>query len=92
MLNVNIPNLPGGQIKGVRVTAQAESHYHEKIECRHDPRGRDYYWIWGTNKVVGDPDGTDMDAVASGYISITPIHARLTNEQLLPEIRSWHLE
>jgi broad specificity polyphosphatase/5'/3'-nucleotidase SurE len=40
-----------------------------------------------------DPDTeTHMDhyAVLDGYISITPIHYRLTNHEFLDELSSWN--
>ncbi len=39
-----------------------------------------------------DPDEeSDMDhnAVLDGYVSITPIHYRLTNNEFLDELSSW---
>lgn len=91
LLNVNVPNI-AADIKGVKVTHQAESHYREEIERRTDPRGREYYWIGGANALVGDGAGSDMEAIRQGFISVTPIHARLTNPDLIPALEGWNLE
>jgi len=92
MLNVNIPNLPADQIKGVSVTPQAESHYNEVIEKRQDPRGDEYFWISGINQMI-DPNGdNDMQSVRNGHIAVTPICARLTNESFLNELKGWNLD
>lgn len=92
MLNVNVPLAPMDRIKGVRITSMAESHYVEEIDKRTDPRGREYYWIAGTLKIVGDGAGTDMAAIRDGFVSITPLTARLTEKALLPKLEEWRFE
>lgn len=89
LLNVNIPNLPLHQIKGARITEQGDSSFRDCFEKREDPRGRIYYWMSG--EVVNpnpDPD-MDINAVNNGYVSITPIHYKLTNQEFLPSLKKW---
>ncbi|MCF7811806.1 5'/3'-nucleotidase SurE, partial [bacterium] len=78
-LNVNVPNLPADQIKGVKITHQADSHYEEEVEKRLDPRGREYYWIGGKCIIDSKGDDNDMAVVRAGYISITPVKINQTN-------------
>ena len=92
MLSVNIPALPEEEIRGVKVVHQAVSHYHEEIERRTDPRGVDYYWIGGVNKIVSDGKDSDMTAIREGYVAITPLHARFTDYEMIPTIKEWDLE
>ncbi|NQU06738.1 MAG: 5'/3'-nucleotidase SurE [Calditrichaeota bacterium] len=87
MLNVNVPNLPKGQIKGVKITRQADSHYNEEIEKRHDPRGREYYWIGGVCINDSKGDDNDMAAVRAGYISITPVRINQTNHDYISTLK-----
>ena len=48
-----------------------------------DPRGRPYYWIGGEAPTAVPDAGTDFGALASGYVSITPLNLDLTDYQAL---------
>jgi len=92
LLNVNVPDVPVSEIQGVRVTTQSRRDYHDQVVRRHDPRGREYYWIAGdVSEWVGD-DGSDYATVQRGYVSVTPLHMDLTNERALDELRGWPLD
>jgi 5'-nucleotidase len=88
-LNVNIPNLPFKEIKGVMVTRQGKKAYSEKVEERKDPWGRVYYWIGGEEPNWKAEPGTDYWAVKNGYISITPIHLDLTDYKALETLKKY---
>lgn len=88
-LNVNIPNLPRDEIKGVKVTRQGKKAYSERVEERRDPWGRVYYWIGGEEPNWEAEPGTDYWAVKNGYISITPIHLDLTDYKALEKLKSF---
>jgi len=90
-LNVNIPAVDYNRIKGVKITFQGRSIYHQKIVRRVDPKGQDYYWITGATP-YGDPvEGSDFQAVGDNYISITPLHLSLTNMDFVDELKSWNI-
>lgn len=92
LLNVNIPYLPLSELKGLCVTRQGLRVYHDKLDMRHDPRGRPYYWIGG-EWPTGVPDnGTDIGMVAQGYVSITPLRLDLTDRSRLELLQSWDWE
>jgi len=77
--NVNLPNLPASEIKGVRITRQGKRIYGEAVVRKVDPRGREYFWI-GTSASGFEPiEGSDIEAVYQGYISITPLHLDMTH-------------
>lgn len=78
LLNVNVPNLPLSLVKGVQVTRKGVRTYEGKINRLQDPHGRTYYWVAGRpeDEMV---EGTDVWAVAHGYISVTPIHLDMTH-------------
>lgn len=78
LLNINMPNLPYDQLKGIKVTRMGRSRFIEKFHKRLDPRGRTYYWLDGALEVHDDGDDIDIHAVRDGYVSITPIHLDLT--------------
>jgi 5'-nucleotidase len=78
LLNVNLPNLPYEQLKGIKITRMGRSRFIEKFHKRLDPRGRTYYWLDGELEVHDDGSDVDIHAVRDGYVSITPIHLDLT--------------
>ncbi len=91
-LNVNVPNVPEEEIRGVRFTRQGMAMYDDNYEVRRDPRNREYYWLTGS-KVNIDHDPTiDDGAIEQNYISITPLHYDLTNYRCLNELREWNIE
>jgi 5'-nucleotidase len=79
LLNVNVPALPPGEMRGWVVTRQGKRRYGDAIVESVDPRGKKYYWIGGDSLGFVAAEGTDVTAVASGFISITPLHLDLTN-------------
>ncbi|HTK31949.1 MAG TPA: 5'/3'-nucleotidase SurE [Candidatus Saccharimonadaceae bacterium] len=92
LLNVNLPHRPHDQIRGVAVTRLGSRVYRDTLVRKVDPRGRDYYWIGGQDAVWEQKDGTDFQAVADGYISVTPLRLDLTDEAALESMRGWALE
>jgi 5'-nucleotidase len=89
LLNVNVPYLPEDQIKGFLVTRQGLRVYHDKVDRRLDPRQRPYYWVIG-DVPTGVPErGTDIGALADGYVSVTPIQLDLTAYHAMPDLNTW---
>lgn len=87
LLNVNIPALPVDQIKGIRITRLGTRNYENLFDESKDPRGNSYYWMGGGIKEeVQDPE-SDVAAVQSSYISITPINLDLTDYRLIEEYK-----
>ena len=86
-LNVNIPKMPAGLIKGIKVCRQANAYWEEKFDERIDPYGRPYYWLTGEfidmEKGVKD---TDVWAVEHGFVSVVPTHADMTAHQLIKKL------
>jgi 5'-nucleotidase len=89
LLNVNVPNLPRAEIKGIRVTRQGDSVYEESYELRKDPRGQPYYWLVGTYRVTDEDEDTDAWALANGYVSVTPITFDLTAHAQRQALTAW---
>jgi 5'-nucleotidase len=88
-LNVNVPNVPLSQIKGYQATALGRRQYADRLEPRIDPWGRPYYWLSGSLVKEQDQPGTDVYAVAHGYISITPVELDFTSHALLKTVEKW---
>ena len=89
VLNINIPALPMEEIRGIQSTRLGRRLYHDLVERREDPRGNPYYWIAG-DAPGGIPEkGTDIGALAQGFVSITPLRADMTAHSHLGELYHW---
>jgi 5'-nucleotidase len=91
LLNVNVPNLPVDQVKGLAVTRMGRSRFVEIFDKRSDPRGNIYYWMDGELEYMGDREHTDLDALERGFVSLTPISTDLTHYEGLEMLRQWDL-
>lgn len=89
LLNVNVPDLPLDQLKGLRVARMGVRHYDNQVDARVDPRGRDYYWIGGKHERFEPIPGSDGPLVEQGYASVSPLEADLTHEGMLRRMESW---
>jgi 5'-nucleotidase len=91
LLNVNVPNLPAGKIKGVALTKQGRRAYDDVIVEKVDPRGRPYFWIGNGEPRWAEGNGTDIEAVRKKKISITPVHLDLTNHPAIEDLKRWNI-
>jgi 5'-nucleotidase len=84
LINVNFPALPPSEVKGIRVVRQGLRDYGRlRIVRRTDTRGYDYYWF-GLGPMIETPGhSTDLEAIADGYVAVTPLHLDLTHEPSL---------
>jgi 5'-nucleotidase len=89
ILNVNVPNVPYEDLKGYQVTRLGYRHRSERIVRSEDPRGRPVYWVGAAGSEQDAGPGTDFDAVANGYVSVTPLQVDLTRHSMLDDIRNW---
>ena len=88
-LNVNIPS---GSCAGAQLTRQGKRRYGESVVSNQDPRGRKYYWIGGSEVGFEDIPGSDCNALEQGLISVTPLHANMTNEKTYAEMERWSFD
>ncbi|MCR4400177.1 MAG: 5'/3'-nucleotidase SurE, partial [Syntrophomonadaceae bacterium] len=88
VLNINVPDLPRAEIRGVRVTKLGLRRYQNLFEERKDPRGNTYYWLGGdVIREAQEPD-SDVAAIEDGCVSVTPIHFDLSDYRLIEEFRA----
>ncbi len=78
-LNVNIPDLPLSEIKGIRLVKQGTFRFREHFEKRIDPRGNVYYWQAGIMPPPEESPDTDHALLSAGYVTLTPISFDLTH-------------
>lgn len=83
LFNVNFPAIDPEAVNGIRVTRQG---FHDVDRTRiirgTDPRGYDYYWF-GLGKSDAVPEGSDLAAIAEGYVTVTPLHYDLTQDSAM---------
>ncbi|QJB70348.1 5'/3'-nucleotidase SurE [Parasphingorhabdus halotolerans] len=89
LMNINFPALPAADVKGVRVVSQGIRDYGRlQIVSNRDPRGFEYHWF-GLGPMVETPaHSTDLEAIAEGYVSVTPLHLDLTHYQSMDTLKT----
>jgi 5'-nucleotidase len=89
LINVNFPAVPPDDVRGIRVCRQGIRDYGRlRIVQRTDPRGYDYYWF-GLGPMVETPThSTDLEAIADGFVTVTPLHLDLTHDPTLEPLRT----
>jgi len=91
LLNVNVPYLASIEMmRGFRLTRQGLRVYHSRLDEGIDPRGKPYYWIAGDAPTGVSERGSDIGALADGYVSITPLHLDLTSYHALTDLNTWN--
>ena len=80
LLNVNVPYCKLKEIRGLKITSQGNQYFTDEYEKRFDPRNNEYYWIKG--QMIDEDQSIDYDgkAIQENYVSVTPLHFKLTNE------------
>jgi len=89
LLNINLPPLSAGEVRGVRLTRLGRRVYSNSLSPMNDPWGRQIYWIGGGSaEWSGEPD-SDFQAVRDGYVSVTPLRLDLTHFDMLSSAATW---
>ncbi len=82
LINVNFPDREPSKVQGIQVTEQGRRDQdYLRVEDRLDTRGNPYYWLGFKSRSFHAPKGTDMWAVKSGAISVTPLYLNLTHTE-----------
>lgn len=89
ILNVNVPDVPLAEISGLVSTRLGFRHKSEPVIKSRDPKDRPIYWIGPAGPGVATDAGTDFEAIARGFVSVTPIHVDLTDHRAVPMIAEW---
>jgi 5'-nucleotidase len=90
-LNINVPALAPHESKGFKVTKTGSRVYTNDADSHINPRGQEYFWIGLVNHEWRESKGdiTDVQAVKSGYVSITPIHLDMTSHNDIKDLEAW---
>lgn len=89
LLNVNVPDVPVNELRGMRVTRLGKRHKAEPVIKTTSPRGDTVYWIGAAGAAQDAGEGTDFHAVANDCVSLTPLQIDLTHNTQIPKIRNW---
>ncbi|MBK8337035.1 MAG: 5'/3'-nucleotidase SurE [Sterolibacteriaceae bacterium] len=89
LLNVNVPNVPPGDLRGMHVTRLGKRHQAEPVVKSTNPRDEVIYWVGAAGEARDDGEGTDFHAVAQGGVSITPLQIDLTHNAQMKTIAAW---
>ncbi|WP_298290680.1 5'/3'-nucleotidase SurE [Thiomonas sp.] len=79
LLNLNVPNRPLSELAGLRVTRLGKRHPSQPVVVQKNPYGDTIYWIGGAGAALDKQHGTDFDAIAHGFASLTPLQLDLTD-------------
>jgi 5'-nucleotidase len=83
LLNVNVPNLPQHEIKGIELTRVGKGGFSTAITMGRDGSWDKYKISIGKPWWSGDV-GTDIHAVENARISITPLQGELSTAERIP--------
>ena len=89
ILNVNVPDVPYEELKGIKVTRQGRRHRAEGMVEDTDPFGRQIFWYGPAGAEQDAGPGTDFEAVTNGYCSVTPLSVDMTAYQSLDDMKDW---
>ncbi len=89
LLNVNLPNLARDEVRGIAATRLGKRHPSEPVIRAANPRGEPIYWVGAAGSAKDAGPGTDFQATADGYVSVTPLQIDLTHVEQLPAVAQW---
>ncbi|WP_297908527.1 5'/3'-nucleotidase SurE [Thiomonas sp.] len=87
LYNLNVPNLPPEQLRGVQVARLGKRHPSQPVVMQRNPRDEPVYWIGSAGDALDDQPGTDFHAIAQGFAALTPLQLDLTHHRLLESSR-----
>jgi len=91
-LNVNIPDVPEGKLKGIRICRQAGGTWQEDFDERTDPVGRNYYWLKGIFVKTGNGEDTDEWAMENNFVAVVPVKFDFTSYEALASLKTWETD
>jgi len=89
VLNVNIPNIPYEEVKGIRLTSTGHRKYYNFLKLVEEDETGFSYLIGGDLPVWEKQKGTDAEAVEEKYVSLTPLGFEMTKGDAFPVLMEW---
>ena len=92
MLNINAPDIPPEEVKGIRYTALGNRFYIDSFIPVESEEG-DSYMLDGAPLDLHDiEEKYDVTATWDNYVSITPMHFDYTAHDYINKVASWGLD
>lgn len=86
-LNINFPNLPKGEVKGIKATRQGIGKVKGiTVSPTADPHGEHYFWLRVEHGITDLPAHSEVSAVDEGYISVTPLTWERTSQDVWSQL------
>ena len=90
ILNVNVPDIPGEELKGVLVTDMGIRRYDDEYRLVQQVDKGHYYEYLSTEMYYEDAGlDSDIGGYQQGYITISALSVKRTDPKTAEEIRSW---
>ena len=89
VLNLNFPNLPMTETKGLKVCEQTDAVWKDWYEEAKDPRGNTYWWLNGEIPAQGVAPDSDHALLGAGYITLTPLRFEFTDHTALRTLQGF---
>jgi len=87
IINVNVPDIPLSEIKGIKSTHLGSRHKSEpSIKDKEDAS---LYWIGENGKEDENSEGTDFHAISNKFVSVTPLQIDTTKHSELKRMNDW---
>lgn len=87
ILNVNVPDIPYNEIKGIQITRLGKRHASEPAIV--DKNNSNLYWIGDNGEEADNDVGTDFYAIKNNFVSITPLQIDLTKYNEIDAVSHW---
>ena len=89
LLNINVPDIPYDELKGLEVTRLGKRHAAEKAMEKKHTQKESLYWIGEVGQPNDGGPGTDFYALKNNLVSISPIHPDLTDFKNIEMTKNW---
>lgn len=89
ILNVNVPDVPFGEIRGFEATRLGYRHRSEPVVETKDPKGRPVFWVGPAGEGQDAGPGTDFHAIEHRRVSVTPLQIDLTRHAAIEPLARW---
>lgn len=91
-LNVNVPPLEKGRIKGVVLTHQGQFRHIDDLEQHKELEDHFNYILNSPSEPSLEHPESDVAKVKAGYVSVTPLHLDLTAKHRFSHFSNWPWE
>ena len=87
IINVNVPDIPLSEIKGIKSTRLGSRHKSES--SIKDTKDASFYWIGENGREADNEEDTDFHAVSNNFVSVTPLMIDTTRHNEVRLVNEW---